>query len=586
MSNAFEGAWAKGLLFVFLACALAIVPGYGADKGATSARAVPKVRSITQITHDGISKTSSLADDKSLYLTETSHGQHLLARVSLKNESRGTIATGFRNVEALDISSDRSKLLIGQVAGNVNDNQFWIWPIVSGKPVRLGDLSGRDAAWSKDGRFITFAKGGSVFVADASGSNARKLFSANGTAFSPRISPDDKIVRFTVDTVAQNTTSLWEVNMDGSDPHRLLQNWQAASAACCGNWTADGQYYVFQLTQNSPTPLTTLWALADNGTEGAPFPLTSGPISFSNPSLSPDDRKIWAIGVSPAGEAVKYDSRRKSFSAVLAGVSATDLDYSANGKWVTYVSIPDGELYRCRADGTDMMRLTSAPERAALPHWSKDSSQIAYVRMLPGQPWRVSLIAVAGGRSEDILEEDQGQIDANWSPDGSRIMFGYVVGSKQLSIKVADLKTHKVETVPGSKGLFSPRWSPSGRYIAALSPDFTKVMLYDFHTRKWSTWLIEPAGAVSYPVWSSDSRALYFDDLVTGEESIRRVRIGEHQAHIAFKLEGIERYLGLFGLWAGRTPDGAWMFVRDRSTQEVYQLNLSLPVGPAVSASR
>jgi hypothetical protein len=39
-------------------------------------------------------------------------------------------------------------------------------------------------------------------------------------------------------------------------------------------------------------------------------------------------------------------------------------------------------------------------------------------------------------------------------------------------------------------------------------------------------------------------------------------------------LRGIERYPGVFGQWSGRTPDGAWMFVRDRSTQEVYSLNL------------
>ena len=31
------------------------------------------------------------------------------------------------------------------------------------------------------------------------------------------------------------------------------------------------------------------------------------------------------------------------------------------------------------------------------------------------------------------------------------------------------------------------------------------------------------------------------------------------------------------GPWSGRAPDGKWMFVRDRSTQEVYQLSLELP---------
>jgi hypothetical protein len=102
-------------------------------------------------------------------------------------------------------------------------------------------------------------------------------------------------------------------------------------------------------------------------------------------------------------------------------------------------------------------------------------------------------------------------------------------------------------------------------------------MLFDYRTQKWTNWLTEPAGAVSYPVWSADSQYLYFDDLVTDEESIRRVKVGESHTERVLKLEGIERYPGPFGLWSGRTANGSWMFVRDRSTQEVYQLSVDLP---------
>jgi hypothetical protein len=90
--------------------------------------------------------------------------------------------------------------------------------------------------------------------------------------------------------------------------------------------------------------------------------------------------------------------------------------------------------------------------------------------------------------------------------------------------------------------------------------------------------LKEPAGAFSYPSWSADSQYLYFDDFVTGAEAVRRVKVGASEAEMVFELGSLERYPGALGPWTGhRAADGSFMFVKDRSTQEVYQLSLELP---------
>jgi Tol biopolymer transport system component len=242
------------------------------------------------------------------------------------------------------------------------------------------------------------------------------------------------------------------------------------------------------------------------------------------------------------------------------------------------VAIPDGTLWRSRANGKDRLQLTSASEQAALPVWSPDGTQIAYVSMKPGESWKLFLVSALGGTPQEVLTESGSQIDANWSADGSRLMFGdFNHDSGGLSIRILDLKTHKIEKVPGSEGLFSPRWSPDGRYVAALSPDNTTLKRFDFQSQKWSDWLSEPAGTVNYPVWSADSKYLYFDDLVNGDESIRKLKVGNSQPEVAFVMGAVDRYLGPLGAWTGRAADGSWMFVRDRSTQEVYQLILELP---------
>jgi Tol biopolymer transport system component len=538
----------------------------------------PKVTAVLQVTHDGTSKANLLSDDSDLYISESEAAGHVVAKLSLQSAQRTTLPTAFPNLQALDISADRTKLLVSH-QGSTGENEFWALPISTGTPQRLADLTGRDATWSPDNKHLAYAAGSSIFLANADGSGAHEIYAANGSVFALRFSPDGKRIRFSVGNTTQNATSLWEVGVNGSNPHALMHGWEHANAACCGTWTANGLYYIFQVTQTNPSNMTTLWALADRSASGKsePFQLTNGPISFGNASPSHDNNKLWALGVQPTGEAVKYDPSQKKFAPLLAGVSATDLDYSPDGKWVAYVSVPDGALWRCRADGTEKLQLTSSPERAALPHWSPTGDRIAYVAFQPGKPSQIAVVPLKGGESEIVLPENRNQIDANWSPDGASIMFGYLHDAADLKMVVLDLKTHNTEPVPGSEELFSPRWSPNGRYVAALSPDYTKVMLFDYKTQKWSVWLNEPAGAVSYPVWSADSKSIYFDDLVTDEESIRRIKLGENRAERVFKLEGIERYSGPFGLWSGRMSDGSWMFVRDRSTQEVYQLTLELP---------
>ena len=176
----------------------------------------PRVTTITQITHDGFRKTNLLADDNQLYVTELPASQRVIAKVSLTHSDRSLVPSPFSNLQALDLSPDRTKLLVAPIQAGSSEDEFWTLPVAAGSAQRIGNLAGRDAAWSADGQHLVFSKGSVLYLASASGTEVRELYTASGSVFGPHFSPDGKRIRFTVGDTAQNTTALWEVAQDGS----------------------------------------------------------------------------------------------------------------------------------------------------------------------------------------------------------------------------------------------------------------------------------------------------------------------------------------------------------------------------------
>jgi Tol biopolymer transport system component len=547
----------------------------------------PSITGYKQLTRDGLVKTNLAHDDSNLYFTEISGQHYVISKVPAAGGAVSNFPVSLPSAQLLDVSPVHASLLTAEYkSGPTSENPFWAYPLNGGAAQRFGNLTGQEAVWSPDEQHVLFIKNSTIFVAPADGGPAQALVTVPGTPYYPRYSPDGSRIRFSVGDTAQNTSSLWEVRTDGSNLHQLLADWHGVTSKCCGSWTSDGRYFVFQATASELGSNGNLYSLAEPA-HGffqkkrieQPVALTQGPISFGRPVPSPDSKKIWALGLNLHGIVVKYDPATDQYFPFLSGRSASDLDFSADGQWVTYSSIPDGRLFRCRIDGSHLRQLTFSNGRAALPRWSPDGKQIAYVNVEKGKPWAIYVVPVDGGPSKQLFSEKVTQIDINWSTDGQKIIFGRVTQFKPegLSILVYDLNTHQISSIPGSEGLFSPRLSPDGRYIAALSAMLTKLMLYDTTTQKWTEWQTVASGALNYPVWSADSKSIFFDDLVSGEGTYCRAKVGESHYEPVFKLKSLERYLGPFGLWSGRAPDGSTLFVQDASTREVYELQASLP---------
>jgi Tol biopolymer transport system component len=540
----------------------------------------PRVLGSKQITNDGLPKLTLVTDGNRLYFTENPPTRFTVAQVSCEGGEAATIEVPVENPAVLDVSLQQSELLIGQA--NIFESPLWSMPVPAGSPRPLGDVLGHDAVWAPNGKLL-FAKGNDLYVAEHDGANPRKLATAQDIPGLFRFSPDGTRLRFTIGNPVNNTAAIWEARVDGSDMHPLFPGWNNPPAECCGKWTPDGKYYVFQSTRGGGS---NIWIVPDRSEwwrkiSHEPVQLTTGPLQFYLPLPSKEGKRLFVVGVQPRAELVRYDTKSGEFVPFLSGISAGDVDFSRDGQWVTYVSYPEYTLWRSKLDGSSRMQLTYPPMQASLAHWSPDGQQIAFSGITPGKPWKVFLISKDGGSPKLLTADEVWETDPSWSPDGNTLAFAHydVLNAEKTFIELFNLKTHQISQLPGSQGIFGPRWSPDGRHMVALSHDGNKLMLYDILNQTWHQLSVN-LQSFGYLTWSRDSAYVYFDTFVSRDSGYFRLRISDSKLERVCDLKRIRLFANPFfgnAPWTGLGPSDTPIFPRDISTQEIYALDLQLP---------
>lgn len=547
-----------------------------------------RIVSITQITHDNLPKDQIVTDGPRLYFRETLNDHEVLSQVSAEGGEVAQVATPFTDVSVLDLSPSSAELLVEQldIQNSLMSTSFagplWSIPLPAGSPRRLGDLMVLGATLSPDGKDLVFGTGKELKVANPDGSNARRLVSLPGYAFAPRFSPDGTRLRFSLLDRDTGSVKLWEATRNGGGLHPLLPTWHQARGECCGNWTPDGKYFVFMALGGG------IWASPDrvgilHRRSSEPQRVTNGPLGYSSPVPSRDGRKLFVVGEQPRAELLKFDGHSGQFRPFLSGISAGQLDFSPDGQSVTYVTYPDGAIWRSCADGSERRQLTYAPLVASMPRWSPDGKQIAFSAATSDDSLlKAFIVSADGGTPREVLRVDARDIaDVNWSPDGNALIFSRspVWGSadpKDFVLEHLDLNSGKVSDLPGSAGLYAPRWSPDGKYIAALTPDQDKVMLTEVNSREWKE--VASGQDIEYPNWSRHSATLFFESTVNGERTLFRVEISNHRTERVLSLAGFRRPSVPFGVqWSGVAQDDSTLIMRDVGIREIYALTLDLP---------
>jgi Tol biopolymer transport system component/DNA-binding winged helix-turn-helix (wHTH) protein len=525
--------------------------------------------------------SSSVSDGTRLYFSQMDNGNPVLAVALAANGeiSHFNLPSEIGAPLIGSLSPDGSKLIIHSHLQAEPEQPLWVVPTLGGDASRVPNVLAHDATWMPDGHRLLIANGNDLTVVGADGSEPHKLIATAGLAFWLRWSPDGRRLRFTLRDSSRQTTELWEAAADGSNPHPLLPGWSQPASECCGSWTSDGKFFVFQSWHNA-IHHSEIWALQERPwflKDRTPRQITNGPLDYEAPSTSPGSDHVYFIGVDSQIELLHSLAKSAVFSALDQDLSAADLaEYSPDGKWVAWLNASDGSLWRCRADGSERIELTTPSLRIFSMKWSPDNRRLALMAEEPGKPWKLYTIDSDGGKPSLLLSENRNEADPDWSADGQSMVFGRLPdrmdSGQPKAIYLLNLETHQVTEIPGSTGLFSPRLSRDGRYIAAIRLDQKALLLYDRAQQRWTTLAVHGVGD---PTWSHDSRYLYFQDFLEAGKPIYRIAVPVGQPQQVATIANLRPIAATDYRLIGLAPGDLPMVSVRTSTVNLYSVDLN-----------
>jgi eukaryotic-like serine/threonine-protein kinase len=530
---------------------------------------------MEQLTFSSETKSPSIFTDGSRIYFLSGHDT---VEMSVKGGGTAPLRAAIGTMSVLDISPDGSEFLL--LRSDLNDETqrgtIWTMPVLGGTAKRLGNITARGASYSPDGKLIAFNEKESVYVCDSDGQNAKEIWNTHHMVpGNPGFSPDSKKIRVTVSrsTLENDLTRIWELNVDGGNPHLLPppQHWPEDSGIDSGIWTPGGKHFVFSSykdgSNNLYEYLQPRWYEFWN--KPSAMRLTPGQPEVTAMAPSRDGNGMFVVGRLAQGSMHFYDEKEKRFLPYLGALPATRLVVSPDRKWMVYTDYPRGYLWRCKIDGSEKLQLTNT--LAQMPTWSPDSKWIAYTN------WQeLYRVGVDSGAPEKLTSEGFMEVLPSWSPDGKSIYFNdYPIAGHQ-SIRILDLETRKVSIMPGSDGYYAPLWSPDGQYLAGIQNPPKSLAIYSVKTKQWKQLKVFEHDW-GFFVWAPDSKSLYLmrgpQEAATGEQTgIYRLTVPDGKWELFTKFTGMNALLSGTEDFVSITPEGNIATMSDASVTQIYQM--------------
>ncbi len=529
---------------------------------------------MEQLTFSNDSKSPSIFMDGSrIYYVSGNTPVEMSVKAGEAAPLRGAIGA----MSILDISPDGSEFLLLQsdLSDETQRGTIWTVPVLGGAAKRLGNITARGASYSPDGKLIAFDEKESVYVCDADGQNVKKIWDTHHMVpGNPSFSPDSKRIRVTISrSILENDlTMIWELNVDGSNPHMLPlpQHWPPDSDMYYGMWTPGGKHFIFGSSKDGTNNLYEYieprWY--EFWSKPHAVRLTQDQPEVTAMAPSRDGNGIFVVGRLSQGAMHFYDDKEKRFVPYLDGLPASQFVVSPDRQWMVYTDYPRGYLWRAKVDGSEKLQLTRS--LAQMPTWSPDSKWIAYTDW--HELYRVS---VDGGSPDKLTSEGFQEVLPSWSPDGKSIYFNDYPIAGHFRIRILDLETRKVSTMQGSDGFYAPLWSPDGQYLAGIQNPPKSMAIYSVKAKQWKRLKIFEHDW-GFFVWAPDSKSLYVmggpNEVGPGEEAgVYRLTVPDGKWKLFTKLTGMNALRNDLD-FLSVTPEGSIAAMSDNSVTQIYQM--------------